>query len=96
MAVGQSAAGAIEARIDGARPHGAIVYVAHVDEPGANDNGSGVAALAEMARAMRAGIEDGSLPRPTRPIVFLWGQEMEIARTWLDATSATPWSAISS
>ncbi|MFK7989846.1 MAG: M28 family peptidase [Sandaracinaceae bacterium] len=90
VAIGRSRAGAIEARIDGQQSHGAVVYVAHVDEPGANDNGSGVAALAELARSMRAGIEAGELPRPRRPMVFLWGQEMEIARTWLESSNATP------
>lgn len=77
VAVGRSAASAVEARIEGTDPDaGAIVFVAHVDEPGANDNASGVAALAELARALR-----GSHPR--RTLVFLWGQEIEVSESWL-------------
>lgn len=82
--VGRSAATAVEARIPGADSAlGAIVLVAHVDEPGANDNGSGVAAQAELAGALHRLIEAGAVPRPRRTIVFLWGQEMEVSRTWL-------------
>jgi aminopeptidase YwaD len=81
VAVGQSAASAIEARIPGTDPRaGAIVFVAHVDEPGANDNASGVAALAELARALKR-ITDRSPVR--RTLVFLWGQEIEVSQRWL-------------
>ncbi len=76
-----SAAGAVEARIEGTDPSaGAIVFVAHADEPGANDNGSGVAALAELARALQSVTRDHP---PRRTIVFLWGQEIEVSREWL-------------
>jgi aminopeptidase YwaD len=79
VAMSRAHASAIEARIEGTDPSaGAIVFVAHADEPGANDNASGVAALAELARALRA-IE----AHPRRTIVFLWGQEMEVSREWL-------------
>jgi aminopeptidase YwaD len=82
--VGRSAATAVEARIAGTDPEaGAIVFVAHVDEPGANDNGSGVAAQAELAGALHRLVRSGALPRPRRTLVFLWGQEMEVSRTWL-------------
>ena len=84
VATGSGPAGAVEARIAGSDPSlGAIVFVAHVDEPGAVDNASGVAALTELARAMRGAIEAGELPPPRRTIVFLWGQEMEVSREWL-------------
>jgi hypothetical protein len=82
--VGSSAATSLEARIPGATPElGAVVLFAHVDEPGANDNGSGVAGLAELACAWREGVAEGELEAPARPIVFLWGQEHEASREWL-------------
>jgi len=84
VAVSESAAVAVDARIEGTDPDaGAIVFVAHVDEPGANDNASGVGALTELAVALRAAIEAGDVPRPRRTLVFLWGQEMEVSRAWL-------------
>lgn len=84
IATREARATAIEARVAGADPSaGAVVFVAHVDEPGANDNGSGVGALCELAIALHGLIADGTAPRPHRPLVFLWGQEMEVSRTWL-------------
>ena len=85
VALGHAAAAAVDARIVGADPAaGAIVFVAHVDEPGANDNGSGVGALTELAIALRSLIESGEVPRPRRTMVFLFGQEIEVSRRWLD------------
>lgn len=84
--VGAGAAGAVEARIPGTDPQaGAVVFVAHADEPGANDNASGVAAQAELAGALRRLIASGRVPRPRRTLVFLWGQEVEVSRAWLAA-----------
>ena len=45
-----------------------IVLTAHVQEPGANDNASGVATLVEMARALRLGIASGQIPPPKRTL----------------------------
>lgn len=85
VTTGRSAAGVIEARIDGSdRGAGAIVFVAHADEPGANDNASGVAALAELASVLRRAIDEGAVAHPRRSLVFLWGQELEVSRAWLD------------
>ncbi len=85
VAIGPPAAAlAVDARIPGADPSaGAIVFVAHVDEPGANDNGSGVGALAALAIALRGLVDRGEVPRPRRTIVFLWGQEIEVSQRWL-------------
>ncbi len=80
-----SAATAIEARIEGTDPTlPAVVFVAHVDEPGANDNASGVAALVELARAIRRAVDEGAVPPPLRSIVLVWGQEIEVSSAWLD------------
>ena len=64
-------------------PNERIVITAHVQEPGANDNASGVATLAEMARAMRLGIRSGAIPQPDRTITFLWLEEISGSREWL-------------
>jgi len=42
-----------------------FVFSAHVQEPGANDNASGVGAQLEMARVMARLLADG-MPRPAR------------------------------
>lgn len=66
----------IVANIRGAiKPDERFVYSAHVQEPGANDNASGVGALAEMARVSAAFVKNGKL-KPKRTITFLWGDEI--------------------
>jgi hypothetical protein len=67
---------AIVAEIRGSKfPGERWVWSAHVQEPGANDNASGVGTLQEMARVaadlVKSGKED-----PTRTLTFLWGQEI--------------------
>lgn len=65
------------------RAHERIVIAAHVQEPGANDNASGSATLAEMAVAMHRAIAAGTLPRPERTITFLWIDEISGSRQWI-------------
>jgi aminopeptidase YwaD len=75
-------------RIRGSDPHaGTVALVAHLDEPGTNDNGSGVAATVGIATGYLQAIHDGRLPRPRRNIVFLIGTEFECSREWLRANS---------
>ena len=62
-----------------------IVIAAHVQEPGANDNASGVATGAEMAAALLAAIRDGRVPAPARTITFLFITEISGSRQWLQA-----------
>lgn len=64
-------------------PDERIVIVAHVQEPGANDNASGVATLQEMAVALTAAIKAGTIPAPARTITFLWLNEISGSRAWL-------------
>lgn len=52
-----------------------FVYSAHVQEPGANDNATGVGTLAEMARLTANLIKSGKL-KPQRTLTFLWGDEI--------------------
>jgi hypothetical protein len=67
-------------------PHERFVYSAHVQEPGANDNASGVGTLAEMARVaaslVRRGIAD-----PARTLTFLWGDEIRSTDRFLKEDS---------
>ncbi len=60
-----------------------VVIAAHVQEPGANDNGSGVATLVELARALHASIRAGAIPQPERTITLLWLEEISGSRHWL-------------
>ncbi len=75
-----------EARGDVA-PQERFVLSAHVQEPGANDNASGVAALAELARAVARGVRAGDLS-PHRTLTFIWGDEIRATRRFLAADSA--------
>jgi hypothetical protein len=65
----------IRARIPGSSPTGHVVLVAHYDSvprgPGAADDGAGVAAILEIARA----ITSGSAPRNDIDIVFTDAEE---------------------
>ncbi len=56
-------------------PNERFVYSAHVQEPGANDNASGVGTLAEMARLTASLVKSGKL-KPQRTLTFLWGDEI--------------------
>jgi len=61
-------------------PEERIVFSAHVQEPGANDNASGVACQTEMARSTARLLKAGKID-PKRTITFLWGNEiLAIAR----------------
>lgn len=74
------------ATIGGTLPQaGAVAVVGHLDEPGAGDNGTGVAAMAAMAAGYLRAIRDGSLPRPRRPIIFFFGIEIEGSHQWLES-----------
>ncbi len=56
-------------------PNDRFVYSAHVQEPGANDNATGVGTLAEMARVTAVLLKSGKL-KPQRTLTFLWGDEI--------------------
>lgn len=60
-----------------------IVLVAHVQEPGANDNASGCATLYGLARALSEAIASGALPRPERTLTFMWVDEVRGSRQWI-------------
>lgn len=56
-------------------PNERFVFSAHVQEPGANDNASGVGTLTEMARVTASLINSRKL-NPERSLTFLWGDEI--------------------
>lgn len=67
------------------RPKERIVIVAHLQEPGANDNASGSATLYALAVALRDAMKGAGLPPPDRTITFLWVDEIRGSREWLAA-----------
>ena len=69
-------------------PDERIVIAAHVQEPGANDNASGVATLQELAYALTQAVERGQIPAPARTITFLWLNEISGSRAWLQRNAA--------
>jgi aminopeptidase YwaD len=70
------------------RPEEHVVLVAHIQEPGANDNASGCGTLYETARTLEAAIAAKQIPPPARSITFVWGDEMRAGREWLRADTA--------
>ncbi len=63
-------------------PNERFVYSAHVQEPGANDNATGVGTLAEMARLTANLVKSGKL-KPQRTLTFLWGDEIVGTRRYI-------------
>ena len=64
-------------------PDQRFVYSAHVQESGANDNATGVAALAEVARVFGEGVTSGAFT-PARTISMIWGDEISSTRRYLE------------
>jgi hypothetical protein len=62
-----------------------IVVVAHVQEPGANDNASGSATLYVMAASLAHAVRTRALVAPARTLTFIWGDEIRASRQWLSA-----------
>ena len=64
---------------------GEVVLTAHLchPQPSANDNGSGVAAVLECARALHDFATSGRWPEPRRSVRFLWMPEFSGTYAWL-------------
>jgi hypothetical protein len=74
--------------IPGTDPNaGELVYCGHLDHPkeSANDNGSGSAAMMDMAITLKRLIDEGRLPRPKRTLRFLWVPEFYGMMAYVDA-----------
>jgi hypothetical protein len=68
-------------------PDERFVLSAHIQEPGANDNASGVGDLSEMARVI-AGLVRAKQVDPKRTITMLFGNEISQTRNYLAADTA--------
>jgi len=77
------------------RPDEVVAVVAHVQEPGANDNASGTAGVLEGALTLRRAIAAGELPRPRRSLAFVWGVEYGASRAFLEHTERRPIAGLS-
>jgi hypothetical protein len=67
------------------KPDERIVMVAHIQEPGANDDGSGCGTLLALAIALQKAIAAKALPPPGRTLTFIWGDENRGSHAWLTA-----------
>ncbi len=65
-----------------ALPNERFVFSAHVQEPGASDNATGVGTLAEMARVTALLIKQKKFS-PQRTLTFLWGDEIVSTRRYI-------------
>ncbi len=65
------------------KPDERIVLAAHVQEPGANDDGSGCGTLLAVAAALGPTAAGRGLQPPGRTITFLWIDEIRGSRQWL-------------
>ena len=75
---------AIIAEVRGSKlPEERFVFSAHVQEPGANDNATGVGAQAEMARVLAQLHQNGKIA-PDRTITLLWGDEIRATRRYIE------------
>jgi Zn-dependent M28 family amino/carboxypeptidase len=59
--------------------------VAHVQEPGANDNASGSGTLLAAALAIQRAIAEKALPPPQRTLTMIWGDEIRASDAWIAA-----------
>jgi len=78
------------------RPDDAVVLPAHVQEPGACDNASGVATMLEGARVLAELFRSEEVELPLRSIAFVWGDEMTQSRVWLEKSGRVAIAAIAS
>ncbi|MGE0463485.1 MAG: M28 family peptidase, partial [Vicinamibacterales bacterium] len=69
-------------------PDDRVVLVAHVQEPGANDNASGSGTLLAAALAIQQALAEGTLPRPARTLTLLWGDENRASDAWIAEDAA--------
>ena len=68
------------------QPNKRLVFSAHIQEPGANDNASGVGATLEMAAVTAKLIKEGKL-NPKRTLTYLWGDEIVSTRRYVKEDS---------
>ena len=64
------------------------MLVAHVQEPGANDNASGSGTLLAAALAISDAIAKGLVPPPRRTLTFMWLDEIRGSEQWIKDDAA--------
>jgi aminopeptidase YwaD len=64
-------------------PDERVVLVAHVQEPGANDNASGCGTLVAAALAIQRAIQEQRIAPPARTLTLLWGDENRASDAWI-------------
>jgi aminopeptidase YwaD len=67
------------------KPDERIVLVAHVQEPGANDDGSGCATLYVIATALAEASRNRAFGRPGRTVTLMWVDEVRGSKQWLSS-----------
>ncbi len=67
-------------------PDERLVYSAHIQEPGANDNATGVGAQLEMAKTAAKLFAEGKIEFD-RTMTFLWGDEIISTRRYIEEDS---------
>ena len=67
-------------------PRERLVFSAHVQEPGANDNATGVGLALEMASVTAKLIKEGKIS-PKRSLTFLWGDEIRSTKRYVQDDS---------
>lgn len=67
-------------------PKERLVFSAHIQEPGANDNATGVGVALEMAAVTAKLIKEGKI-KPKRTLTFLWGDEIISTRRYVKEDS---------
>jgi len=67
-------------------PNERLVFSAHIQEPGANDNATGVGVALEMASITAKLIKEGKLV-PKRTLTYLWGDEIISTRRYVQEDS---------
>ncbi|MCK0130120.1 M28 family peptidase [Flavobacteriaceae bacterium F08102] len=67
----------------GVKPEERLVFSAHVQEPGANDNATGVGTQLEMA-SITAQLVNEKIIDPKRTLTFLWGDEIVSTRRYIE------------
>ena len=66
-----------------ARAEERVVLVAHVQEPGANDNASGSGTLLAAVLALQRAVQTGALTAPRRTLTFMWLDEIRGSDHWI-------------
>ena len=76
-------------------PGETVALAAHVQEPGAVDNASGVGGQLEGVRSLVEALEKENFSWPRRSISFIWGDEMTMSRIYLEETKRRTVAAFS-